>query len=165
MGIYEPFLSEVADTVILENRDAYPELAEKSVLIKKLILVEETSFGKTIDQGLAMLDTAVENLSGDTLSGEDAFKLYDTYGFPLDLTMDILEEKGLKVDEETFDRLMKEQRGTGPRFPQGPPRRRPGRGPDRCWPITRPRCLPAMREPRTAGKVLAIVRKGSFPKR
>lgn len=110
MGIYEPFLSEVADTVILENRDAYPELAEKSVLIKKLILVEETSFGKTIDQGLAMLDTAVENLSGDTLSGEDAFKLYDTYGFPLDLTMDILEEKGLKVDEETFDRLMKEQR-------------------------------------------------------
>ena len=110
LGIHEPFLSEVADTVILENRDAYPELAEKSVLIKKLILVEETSFGKTIDQGLAMLDTAVENLSGDTLSGEDAFKLYDTYGFPLDLTMDILEEKGLKVDEETFDRLMKEQR-------------------------------------------------------
>ena len=161
LGIYEPFLSEVADTVILENRDAYPELAEKSVLIKKLILVEETSFGKTIDQGLAMLDTAVENLSGDTLSGEDAFKLYDTYGFPLDLTMDILEEKGLKVDEETFDRLMKEQRE----------RARASRkaATAEAWAGTRSvladysaTVFTGYEGTETAGKVLAIVREGEL---
>lgn len=161
LGIHEPFLSEVADTVILENRDAYPELSEKSVLIKKLILVEETSFGKTIDQGLAMLDTAVENLSGDTLSGEDAFKLYDTYGFPLDLTMDILEEKGIRVDEETFHHLMKEQRE----------RARASRkaATAEAWAGTKSvladypaTVFTGYGETETAGKVLAIVREGEL---
>ncbi len=110
LGIHEPFLYEVCDTVIAENRGAYPELEEKKAFIKKLIHVEEESFGKTIDSGLAVLDEMLAGLQGDTLSGADAFKLYDTYGFPIDLTKDILEEKGVAVDEEEFARLMTEQR-------------------------------------------------------
>lgn len=110
LGIHEPFLYQVCDTVIAENRGAYPELEEKKDFIKKLIHVEEESFGKTIDSGLALLDEMLSGLQGNTLSGADAFKLYDTYGFPIDLTKDILEEKGIAVDEEEFTRRMTEQR-------------------------------------------------------
>ena len=110
LGIHRPFLYEVCDTVIQENLSAYPELKAKEEFIKKLIRNEEESFEKTIDSGLQLLDDCLASLKGDTLSGEDAFRLYDTYGFPLDLTRDILEEKGLKVDEEGFTALMKEQR-------------------------------------------------------
>ena len=110
LGIRGPFLYQVCDTVITENLSAYPELKEKEAFIKKLILSEEEAFGKTIDSGLALLDEKLKSLKGGVLSGEDAFQLYDTYGFPLDLTRDILEEKGLQVDEEAFDRLMAEQR-------------------------------------------------------
>ncbi len=110
LGINEPFLYKVADTVIAENNSAYPELAEKQDYIRKLIEMEEQAFGKTIDSGLALLDTMLSELKGDTLSGENAFKLYDTYGFPVDLTRDILEEKGFKVDEDAFNELMLEQR-------------------------------------------------------
>ncbi len=110
LGIREPFLYQVCETVIHENASAYPELGDKADFIKKLILVEEESFGKTIDAGLALLDDMLAALKGDQLSGADAFKLYDTYGFPLDLTQDILEEKGLTVDEDEFHRLMAEQR-------------------------------------------------------
>ena len=98
LGINRAFLSEVCDTVIEENKGAYPEVLEKKDFIKKLIHNEEESFYKTIDQGLALLNDLMEKLDGDVLSGESAFKLYDTYGFPLDLTKDILEEKNLKVD-------------------------------------------------------------------
>ncbi len=110
LGIREPFLFEVADTVIQENMSAYPELAEKKDFIQKLIHTEEVAFGKTIDSGLALLDEVLQNMEGTVLPGEDAFKLYDTYGFPLDLTADILEEKGFTVDEEGFQKLMKEQK-------------------------------------------------------
>ena len=110
LGIHEPFLYKVCDTVIAENRGAYPELEEKKDFIKKLIHVEEEAFGKTIDSGLALLDEMLAGLQGDTLPGADAFKLYDTYGFPVDLTKDILEEKGIAVDEAEFTRLMTEQR-------------------------------------------------------
>ncbi len=110
LGIHKPFLHEVCDTVVKENLTAYPELGEKWAFIKKLILVEEQGFEKTIDGGLALLDERLANLEGTVLPGADAFKLYDTYGFPIDLTKDILEEKGLTVDEAEFDRLMKEQR-------------------------------------------------------
>ncbi len=110
LGVHRPFLYEVCDTVISENENAYPELAEKSDFIKKLIRSEEESFEKTIDQGLGLLSTLVESVKEKTLSGAEAFKLYDTYGFPLDLTKDILEEKGIGVDEEGFDALMKAQR-------------------------------------------------------
>ena len=110
LGIHEPFLYEVAETVIKENLSHYPELAEKKDFIKKLIHTEEVAFGKTIDSGLALLDETLKKMQGTVLSGADAFRLYDTYGFPLDLTQDILEEKGMTVDEEEFHRLMQEQK-------------------------------------------------------
>ena len=100
LGIHKPFLFEVCDTVIQENLGAYPQLAEKKAFIKKLIFIEEQSFEKTIDSGLALLDDMLANLTGTVLPGADAFRLYDTYGFPVDLTKDILSEKGLTVDEE-----------------------------------------------------------------
>ncbi len=108
LGINDAFLPELCDVVIRENKDGYPELLEKESLIKKVISYEEASFAKTIDQGLAIL--AELTAKGGTLSGADAFKLYDTYGFPLDLTRDILQEKGMAVDEEGFAKLMEEQR-------------------------------------------------------
>lgn len=110
LGIHKPFLYEVCETVIQENLNAYPELFEKKDFITKLIQTEEMSFSKTIDSGLSLLDDMLTNLKGTVLSGEDAFKLYDTYGFPLDLTQDILEEKGLTVDEQAFAALMTQQR-------------------------------------------------------
>ncbi len=110
LGIHEPFLYQVCDTVIQENLSAYPQLKEKEEYIKKLIRIEEEAFGKTIDSGLELLDQMRGALQGTVLSGEDAFKLYDTYGFPVDLTKDILEEQGITVDEEGFNTLMAEQR-------------------------------------------------------
>ena len=108
IGIDRPFLAELCDSVITENKAGYPELVEKQVLIKKVISNEENNFNKTINQGLELLNGLTAN--GGVLSGEDAFKLYDTYGFPLDLTKDILAEKNMTVDEETFKELMEKQR-------------------------------------------------------
>ncbi|MDD2418271.1 MAG: alanine--tRNA ligase [Oscillospiraceae bacterium] len=110
LGINNPFLCQVCETVIKENLTAYPELNEKKDFIQKIIHVEEEAFGKTIDSGLSMLDEMLSAQKGNIMSGTDAFKLNDTYGFPLDLTKDILEEKGMTVDETEFDRLMAEQR-------------------------------------------------------
>ncbi len=108
IGIDHAFLPEMCDVVIGENKDGYPELVEKQDLIKKVISFEEAAFSKTIDQGLAMLEQLTK--AGGTLSGEDAFKLYDTYGFPLDLTKDILAEKNMDLDEDGFHQLMQQQR-------------------------------------------------------
>ncbi len=108
LGIDKPFLQDLCDVVIRENKAGYPELVEKESLIKKVISYEEAAFSKTIDQGLSILEELIKK--GGVLSGADAFKLYDTYGFPLDLTRDILEEKGMTVDEEGFAKLMEEQR-------------------------------------------------------
>ena len=108
LGVKEPFLCTVADSVISENKAGYPEIFEKQEIIKKVILSEEESFAKTIDQGLTILNDLMSK--GGTLSGEDAFRLYDTYGFPLDLTKDILAEHGMTVDEEGFNALMLRQR-------------------------------------------------------
>ena len=112
LGVKEPFLYDVVDTVIAENRTAYPELKDKSEIIKKVIRSEEDSFGKTIDAGLLRLNEAIKNLKGNVLSGKDAFKLNDTYGFPLDLTRDILEEHGITVDEDEFNSLLENQKQT-----------------------------------------------------
>lgn len=112
LGINEPFLWKVCKTVINENKTAYPELADKEELITKVILAEEESFGKTIDAGLALLDEYIEKTEGNVFSGEDAFKLNDTYGFPLDLTKDILEERGITVDEDKFNALLANQKST-----------------------------------------------------
>ena len=108
IGINRPFFMELCDCVINENKSGYPELIEKKDLITKVITNEEASFNKTVDQGLSMLETLTKN--GGVLSGEDAFKLYDTYGFPVDLTKDILAEKGMTLDEEKFKECMEEQR-------------------------------------------------------
>ncbi|MBR4911012.1 MAG: alanine--tRNA ligase [Clostridia bacterium] len=108
LGISRPFLCEIVDSVIKENKAGYPEISEKQEIIKKVVLSEEESFAKTIDQGLGMLSELMK--TGKTLSGEDAFRLYDTYGFPLDLTKDILSERGMTVDEEGFNALMLRQR-------------------------------------------------------
>lgn len=108
IGIDRAFLVEMVEAVIKENASGYPELIEKQELIKKVIANEEASFSKTIDQGLTILADLTTN--GGTLSGEDAFRLYDTYGFPLDLTRDILAEKGMTVDEDGFNTLMQQQR-------------------------------------------------------
>jgi len=112
LGVNKPFLYKICKTVIEENKTAYSELADKEELIVKVILSEEESFGKTIDAGLALLDEYINNMDGNVFSGEDAFKLNDTYGFPLDLTKDILEEKGISVDEDKFNALLANQKST-----------------------------------------------------
>ena len=112
LGVNEPFLYKICETVIKENEFAYPELKDKAELISRVLLAEEESFGKTIDAGLALLDEYIANTKGNVFSGEDAFKLNDTYGFPLDLTKDVLEEKGLTVDEDKFNELLANQKAT-----------------------------------------------------
>ena len=110
IGIDRPFLSEVCDTVIAENMSAYPNLVEKKDYIKKVISMEEESFYKTIDSGMGLLNEMMANSENGVLSGEDAFKLQDTYGFPIDLTKEIAAEKGMSVDEEKFRVLVEEAR-------------------------------------------------------
>ena len=113
LGIEGKFLANLSDTVIALSKDGYPELEEKKVMIFKVLTEEEDTFNKTIDQGLAILSDMEEEMrksGSDTLSGADAFKLYDTYGFPLDLTKEILEERSFQVDEEGFAACMKEQK-------------------------------------------------------
>ena len=110
IGIDRPFLAEVCDTVIAENSNAYPNLVEKQDYIKKVIAMEEESFYKTIDSGLVLLNEMMDNAKDGILSGEDAFKLQDTYGFPIDLTKEIAAEKNMSVDEEKFRQLVEEAR-------------------------------------------------------
>ncbi len=115
LGYHKAFLHEVCDTVIDENLSAYPELGEKRAYIKKVIQTEEESFAKTVDKGTEILSDMIENLkkSGQkTLKGEDVFKLHDTYGFPLDLTKEILHENGFEADEDGFAQCMKIQKQT-----------------------------------------------------
>jgi alanyl-tRNA synthetase len=113
LGIEGLFLAKLAKTVIDESKDGYPELAEKEEYILKVITTEEEKFNKTIDQGLSILSDMEKELqekNQSVLSGEDAFKLYDTYGFPIDLTKEILEEKNITIDEDGFIKCMNEQR-------------------------------------------------------
>ena len=115
LGIHKGFLPELAQTVIEGSKDGYPELEEKKEFILKVITKEEEQFNKTIDQGLGILSDMIadmEEKGEKTLNGDDAFRLYDTYGFPLDLTKEILEEKGMDVDEEGFKASMEVQRTT-----------------------------------------------------
>ncbi len=113
LGIEGRFLAKLSETVIEGSRDGYPELEEKRDFIFQVLTQEEDKFNKTIDQGLGILadmEEAMKAAGSKTLSGADAFKLYDTYGFPLDLTKEILEEKGYDIDEEGFRSCMEEQR-------------------------------------------------------
>ena len=113
LGIKGSFLSDLSATVIEGSKDGYPELEEKKDFIAKVLSQEEEKFNKTIDQGLeilAGLEADMKEKGSDMLDGREAFTLYDTYGFPLDLTKEILEEKGYKIDEEGFKEAMEEQR-------------------------------------------------------
>ena len=115
LGIDGIFMAELAKTVINESKDGYPELEEKKDFILKVLAQEEEKFAKTIDQGLAILEEMEKEMiaSGSkVLSGDNAFKLYDTYGFPMDLTSEILEEKGFTIDEDGFKKAMEVQRTT-----------------------------------------------------
>jgi alanyl-tRNA synthetase len=115
LGIRGSFLTRMANVVIETSRDGYPELEEKRVKIMAVISEEEEKFNRTIDQGLQILGGLEEKLTaegGKVLDGADAFRLYDTYGFPLDLTKEILEEKGFSVDDEGFAKSMQIQKET-----------------------------------------------------
>lgn len=115
LGIEGKFLAELSGTVIELSRDGYPELEEKKDMILKVLSEEEDKFNKTIDQGLSILSDMEEEMKKNgekVLSGENAFKLYDTYGFPIDLTREILEEKNLGIDEDGFVSSMKKQKDT-----------------------------------------------------
>lgn len=115
LGIKGSFLAELSKTVIEVSKDAYPELADKQEHIFATLNKEEENFNRTIDQGLSILGNFVDEIKksgSNKLSGENAFKLYDTYGFPLDLTKEILEEEGMTVDEEGFNSCMQIQRET-----------------------------------------------------
>lgn len=110
LGINDLFLCEVAKVVIEENKNAYPNLVEKYDFIMKVIGSEEESFNKTIDTGTQLLNELIANAKSTVLSGEDAFKLQDTFGFPIDLTKEMLEERGMTVDEDRFKELLSEQK-------------------------------------------------------
>lgn len=114
LGRTEPFLFEAASFVVEQMKDAYPDLQKKKDLVQKSIQAEEDQFLKTLERGLSLLEEATQGLKGKkkTLSGETAFKLYDTYGFPLDLTRVICAEQGLEVDEAGFEKLMGVQKET-----------------------------------------------------
>ena len=116
IGLKEPFLHEVAKTVAAVMGDAYPELRAEEQRMREVIRTEEERFGETLDRGLILLEEATAKLKSErkgTLSGEVAFRLYDTYGFPLDLTEDILRAENINVDQAGFERLMEEQRNRG----------------------------------------------------
>jgi len=113
LGIKDEFICTVCDVVIEQNKGAYPDLIDRADFIKRVVQVEEENFDKTIDAGTAMLNSLIEALKAQgssVLLGEDAFKLYDTYGFPLDLTIDMLEEHDITVDTEAFNEQMEAQR-------------------------------------------------------
>ena len=113
LGVNEPFLYKVCDTVVHENEGHYPELRERQAYITKVIRVEEENFDKTIDAGLRIYNGMIEEhkAKGETVfSGADAFKLYDTYGFPIDLTIEMAQDEGMTVDQDAFQALMEEQR-------------------------------------------------------
>ena len=113
LGVNEPFLYNVVDTVIHENEGQYPDLREKQTYITKVIRTEEENFARTIDGGMKIYDEmlAAHKAKGETVfSGEDAFKLYDTFGFPIDLTAEMAAEEGMTIDEDSFHRLMTEQK-------------------------------------------------------
>lgn len=105
-----PFLTNVIDVLVDHMGEAYPVLVKQAIMIKKILLQEEEQFAKTLEHGLRLLQEAIPKISNKTLAGDIAFKLYDTYGFPLDLTQDILREQGIQVDQPGFEACMKRQR-------------------------------------------------------
>ncbi|CZG47049.1 TPA: alanine--tRNA ligase [Legionella pneumophila subsp. pneumophila] len=110
LGLPNPFFSKLVQPLIDVMGDAYPELINSKAHIERILQQEENQFIRTLEQGLRLLQDHIKNLKGQELSGEVAFKLYDTYGFPIDLTADIIREQGLHIDMEAFNQLMQQQR-------------------------------------------------------
>ncbi|WP_221800902.1 alanine--tRNA ligase [Oceanobacter mangrovi] len=110
LGAPSGFFHKLVGALVEQMGEAYPELAHLQTHVEKVLRIEEEQFAKTLDKGMAILNAEIAELSGDTIPGEVAFKLYDTYGFPLDLTADVARERDLKVDEEGFDVEMNKQR-------------------------------------------------------
>ena len=116
MGVKDVFLADIVDAVVAVCGDAYPELKEQEVFIKKIISIEEKKFNETLDQGMEIISLYIKEMkeNGKTLlSGDKAFMLHDTKGFPIDITKEILADEGFKVDEENFDKLMAKQKQAG----------------------------------------------------
>jgi alanyl-tRNA synthetase len=109
LDIHEPFIYKLVPSLINEMGDVYPEIKEKKSHIENIIKIEEESFGRTLETGLELFEDIVSKLKGDTIPGNDVFRLYDTYGFPYDLTELMAIEKGLKLDKENFDKAMSER--------------------------------------------------------
>ncbi len=110
LGLNDAFFHKLVKPLVQEMGEAYPELVKAQLKTEETLLKEEQRFAETLDQGMKILSTAMQDMSGDTLAGDVVFKLYDTYGFPLDLTADIARENGLKIDEEGFEIAMNQQR-------------------------------------------------------
>ena len=110
LGIHEPFFWRLVETLEGEMGDAYPELRKSRGHVEKVLHQEEERFAETLDQGMRLLDSAIAELEGEVIPGETAFRLYDTYGFPVDLTADIARERGLSVDQAGFETAMEAQR-------------------------------------------------------
>jgi alanyl-tRNA synthetase len=109
MDIHEPFIYKLVPALVSEMGDEYPEIKEKQSHIENVIKAEEESFGRTLETGLELFENIVTKLKGDTIPGEEVFRLYDTYGFPYDLTELMAVEKGLKLDKENFDKAMSQR--------------------------------------------------------
>ncbi|MCC2605815.1 alanine--tRNA ligase [Planctobacterium marinum] len=109
LGAKDVFFYKLVASLVAQMGEAYPELKEQQAVVEKVLKLEEEQFSRTLDRGMNILNDAIAQLQGDTLAGDVAFKLYDTYGFPLDLTNDVLREKSLKVDEAGFEAAMAEQ--------------------------------------------------------
>ena len=110
LGVSDPFFHRLVAPLESEMGEAYPELGRRREIVERTLRIEEERFALTLDQGMRILNAAIENLSGDTIPGETVFRLYDTYGFPVDLTADVARERNLKVDLEAFEKAMEDQR-------------------------------------------------------
>lgn len=110
LGAKGQFFFKLVASLVKQMGEAYPELTQQQAVVEKILRIEEEQFGRTLDRGMALLEDILAELKGDTISGDDVFKLYDTYGFPADLTADIARERELKIDQDGFDVAMQQQR-------------------------------------------------------
>jgi len=110
LGAKGQFFFKLVASLVKQMGEAYPELTQQQAVVEKILRIEEEQFGRTLDRGMALLEDILAELKGDTINGDDVFKLYDTYGFPADLTADIARERELKIDQDGFDVAMQQQR-------------------------------------------------------
>lgn len=161
LGINEPFFYRLVKPLVEVMGEAYPELTEAQEKIEKILLQEEEQFSTTLAQGLKLFEQVIANLQGDIISGETVFKLYDTYGFPADLTADIARERNLMIDYDAFEALMAKQRERSRQASQFTTEYTVAQDTDVTTEFTGHKNLLAEREP-DQGKILAIYKEGKF---